>query len=596
MGPGPRAPNAGSAPHPGDHTTPAARAATLAATLVRDTRDQRKREATPFSPEAWIGRVIDDRYRIDELLGEGGMGAVFVAEHLRLRKQVAVKIIRPEIANDGQHTARFRREAMATARIDHPHVASAMDYGELPEGGYYLVIQLVRGQNLRDYLNIHTRLEWQEACDIGSQIADALAAAHAEGIVHRDLKPDNILLERRDNGDVIVKVLDFGIARIVAPDQEKPRRGGTEQQALTRVGMVVGTPGYMAPEQAMGESVDERADLYALGVVVWESIAGRPLWKAPTLGELFAQQFQQDPPTLRSALGKPVHEALEALVAELLDRDPNGRVRDAVAVRNVFKRLALGLDPDAKHSGLFDPDNLQGAEPKAPAVLSPPTAAHEAWHVRLATSARYFREDLEQRMGKRNVRLLLIILLLLPLVAVALVLALRGGDEPREEPPPIAEQAPAKAPPVDPPPKDTGDAEDDTALEETTDDTPEDETTGGAALSPELTAALEVLLHDEDRAARRKAASALLEHEAELPDYVRLTARFEDMDSCEGKRDVIFELKGLGDPRALPNLELLAAVRKRGCGKRKRSDCWGCLRKPLGETIKALSAASPPPE
>src|SRR5690606_26390694 len=167
--------------------------------------------------------------------GEGGMGAVFVAEQLRLRKQVAFKTIRPEFAAHSQAEARFTREALATGRLDHPHVASAIDYGPLPEGGAYLVTQLVRGETLTNRREAGP-LPWPQVCLLGSQIADALAAAHALGIIHRDLKPDNILLEQRRDGALHARVVDFGIARVSG------EHGGTiadMAQPLTRMGAVI---------------------------------------------------------------------------------------------------------------------------------------------------------------------------------------------------------------------------------------------------------------------------------------------------------------------------------------------------------------------
>src|SRR5690606_18296792 len=153
----------------------------------------------PLALPPFPTRRSSDLYRIVELLGEGGMGAVYVAEHLKLHKQVAIKTIRAEFAADSQAEARFTREALATASLDHPHVASAIDYGHLEEGGAYLVIQLVRGHSLTKQIG-RGPLPWLQACQLGAQVADALTAAHALGIVHRDLKPDNILLEPRDDG------------------------------------------------------------------------------------------------------------------------------------------------------------------------------------------------------------------------------------------------------------------------------------------------------------------------------------------------------------------------------------------------------------
>nr|WP_276600646.1 serine/threonine-protein kinase [Nannocystis sp. ILAH1] len=292
-------------------------------------------------PVRWIGRIIDGRYRIVELLGEGGMGAVYVAEHLKLHKHVALKTIRAQFAANSQAEARFTREALATARLDHPHVVSAIDYGHLPEGGAYLVIQLVRGHSLTKRIE-QGPLTWQQACKLGAQIADALAAAHGLGIIHRDLKPDNILLEPREGDEFHARVLDFGIARVSGGE-------GTGTIAdislpITRMGAVVGTPGYMAPEQAVGEKVDVRADLYALGVILWEACTGRYLWDAESLTDLFAAQLSQPAPHLRGATRLEVPQPLANLVAQLLARKPEERPATAVAVRDELRKLALSAE------------------------------------------------------------------------------------------------------------------------------------------------------------------------------------------------------------------------------------------------------------
>ncbi|MCA9658358.1 MAG: serine/threonine protein kinase, partial [Myxococcales bacterium] len=250
-------------PSPAEAAALAAQAASVATAFqAPEDADAAAAGDAALDTDAWLGRTIDNRYKIVELLGEGGMGAVFVAEHLSLRKQVALKVIRPEYAGIPEIAARFTREAMATAKLDHPHVASALDYGMLPDGAAYLVIQLVRGKPLRSLLDERS-LAWPIACDIVGQIADALAGAHAEGIVHRDLKPDNVLLELRDDGRYLAKVVDFGIARVAT---DAASHGPVAGEGLTRMGMVMGTPGYMSPEQALGEQIDHRTDLYAVGV------------------------------------------------------------------------------------------------------------------------------------------------------------------------------------------------------------------------------------------------------------------------------------------------------------------------------------------
>ncbi|MFZ6181643.1 protein kinase domain-containing protein [Nannocystis pusilla] len=319
-----------------------------------------------------------------ELLGEGGMGAVYVAEHLKLHKHVALKTIRAQFAANSQAEARFTREALATARLDHPHVVSAIDYGHLPEGGAYLVIQLVRGHSLTKRIE-QGPLTWQQACKLGAQIADALAAAHGLGIIHRDLKPDNILLEPREGDEFHARVLDFGIARVSGGE-------GTGTIAdislpITRMGAVVGTPGYMAPEQAVGEKVDVRADLYALGVILWEACTGRYLWDAESLTDLFAAQLSKPAPHLHGATRLEVPPPLANLVAQLLARKPEERPATAVAVRDELRKLALSAEvslilaaagpatPPAPAATLNKASASAAAAPAAPAASAPAASA-----------------------------------------------------------------------------------------------------------------------------------------------------------------------------------------------------------------------------
>ena len=602
MGPGKAGPAGGSAGR--GRTVARGDPVSFAEINARATMGLYESNDAPFDTGGWIGREIARTYKIIELLGEGGMGAVFVAEHLRLRKQVAVKIIRPEIVNDEQIALRFRREALATARLEHPHVANAFDYDTLPEGGAYLVMQLVRGQSLRDLLNLQGRMEWQQACAICSQIADALSAAHGEGIVHRDLKPDNILLETRKNGELFVKVLDFGIARLVPEEAGRQARRGTEQQALTRVGMVVGTPGYMAPEQAMGETVDARADLYSLGVILWECIAGRPLWKASTLGELFAKQFKEEPPRLHQVLGGPVPGPLEDIVCELLQRPPEERKLDAHDVHLALKKLALGLDPNAEVTGAYTSlTSGNDRRTKANKVLMPPTAEHEAWHNRAWQSLRETIEELETRHGRTRVLIgviaLALLLLVLPIALCKYLVSSPGGD-------PGAAASEQKAASADErageDAKDGADQSDSAAAaggqgadDDASGSTGETGTNSAdgkrdAPLAPAVAEALQIVLHDDDRGARKKAAKTLLEHEPgdAVPEYARLVARLTDAKSCDGKKDVIVEIAEHGDPRVLPALERLSSVRRKGCSPRGKGDCWGCLRRTLKKTIDGL--------
>jgi hypothetical protein len=291
--------------------------------------------------DRWLDRVLDERYRILRLLGEGGMGAVFVAEHLMLRKLVALKVVRTEMKVEGAEVAvRLAREAMATARLEHPHVASAIDYGSLPEGGAYFVMQLVRGTSLRRLLSGGRRLRWRRAVEIAAQVADALSATRGAGITHRDLKPDNILVEVREDGSDLVKVLDFGIAQ-VAPRSNGATPGAEPNRQITVAGTVMGTPGYMAPEQAVGDKVDHRADIYALGVVLWECIAGRELWVGPDLTTLVSRQMAERVPLLcNQELDPCPPPELDELIQQMTQRLPGARPENAAQVRDALRSIA----------------------------------------------------------------------------------------------------------------------------------------------------------------------------------------------------------------------------------------------------------------
>ena len=335
-----------------------------------------KPAATAVDPyEQWIGREIDGRYKILELLAVGGMGAVFVAEHLKLHKQVALKTIRPEFMANKLAEGRFAREALATGQIDHPHVVGANDYGPLPEGGMYMVIQLVRGENLDRRLQ-RGPLPWQEVCLLGSQVADALAAAHAIGIVHRDLKPENILLEQRGDARMHARVVDFGIACVSEEIEELVEKPG---QKLTRRGVVIGTPGYMPPEQAVGEPVDFRVDLYALGAILWECCTGRVLWEGDSLSLMCAIQLASPAQSLTEVCRGKVPEALATMVDHLLARKPEDRPASAEQVRDELRRLAL----HGELAGVARPLTMAGIprvvaasrrqEPPTIEVLPPPS-------------------------------------------------------------------------------------------------------------------------------------------------------------------------------------------------------------------------------
>ena len=289
-----------------------------------------------------VGRVLSERYRIESLLGEGGMGAVYLAEHVLMRKRFAVKVLHAEMTRLPEMVARFEREAMAAAHIEHPNVAAATDFGKLENGAFFLVLEYIEGTSLRDVIE-KGPLEPRRALHIAHQIASALARATVLGIVHRDLKPENVMLVVRDGDPDFVKVLDFGIAKV--PVGEFASRVGANDagQVLTQLGMVYGTPEYMAPEQALGQAVDARADLYALGAILFEMLTGVRPFDAESKVALLGMKVTSDPPALASKnAAVEVPASVEAVVRRLLDKEAKNRFQDARELLDALRDCALG--------------------------------------------------------------------------------------------------------------------------------------------------------------------------------------------------------------------------------------------------------------
>jgi len=258
-------------------------------------------------------------YRVEELLGEGGMGAVYRARDTRLGRPVALKTIRSDLALRPDARARLEREARAVAQISHPGIATLLDFGE-SDGQLYLVFELLEGRSLRKLAD-ERRLSVTEVVDMGIRVADALAAAHGRGVIHRDVKPDNLMVTSR----LDVKILDFGLAKL---DRSASGADSSDDGFQTREGVIVGTPRYMAPEQLEGREVDGRTDLFALGVVLFELLAGqRPFGGSTTAAEV-ANVLRGRPESVRQH-NSAVSEALDAIVLKLLRRDPDQRFASA---------------------------------------------------------------------------------------------------------------------------------------------------------------------------------------------------------------------------------------------------------------------------
>ncbi|PRQ07420.1 serine/threonine-protein kinase [Enhygromyxa salina] len=279
----------------------------------------------PAPLEAMIGQVLDDHYRLDALLGAGGMGAVYRARHTSLQRDVAIKVLHPDIGGDPSISKRFDREAHSASRLDHPNCVRVSDFGTTSAGVKYLVMDLLEGRELGASLG----KPWDpvDACEVLDQILAGLEHAHHCGIVHRDLKPENVFMVVDLRGQQVAKIVDFGIAKLLDAD------GAAE--VLTRAGMVFGTPRYMSPEQAAGGKVDERSDLYSAGLLAFELLSGKPPFDSDDLAGILRMQIMAPPPPLPDSVPAP----LAAWVESLLEKSRHQRPASAELARAQLTEL-----------------------------------------------------------------------------------------------------------------------------------------------------------------------------------------------------------------------------------------------------------------
>ena len=312
--------------------------------------------------DAFAGRVLDGKYEIVSPLGTGGMGAVYRARRVLIGDEVAVKVLHSRLTGDEKLVERFRREARAAAQLHHPNVVTIHDYGEAsgPDRLAYIVMELVRGESLRDLLRREGRLAPARAVSLMRDVCAGVGAAHRRGIVHRDIKPDNIIVTPADEDRPAesVKVVDFGIAKL--------RDLAAEGTALTEIGMMVGTLFYMSPEQCKGEPLDSRADVYSLGAMLHEMLAGAPPFTASNITSMIFKHVGEPPPPLPEDL--PVPAALRAAVLRALSKDPDARPRDASEFAREIQ-TALTSAPAAPSATARDTN--PSAEPFFPATAHP---------------------------------------------------------------------------------------------------------------------------------------------------------------------------------------------------------------------------------
>ncbi|HWI04501.1 MAG TPA: protein kinase, partial [Acidimicrobiales bacterium] len=357
-------------------------------------------------------RVLGERYRLVRHLARGGMAEVYVAEDKLLNRTVAVKVLFPELAHDEAFVERFRREARAAASLNHHNIVSVYDFGE-DEGSWFIVMEYVEGPNLREIIRSDGQMDPAQAAELGAEVAAALAAAHAQGIIHRDVKPANVLIAD-DTGTV--KVADFGIARAAGA-----------RQGLTMPGTVLGTATYLSPEQAQGAEVDFRTDVYSLGMVLYEMLAGKPPFTGDSPVAVAYQQLNQTAPP-PSTHNPDVPPALDAIVMKAMSKNPDERQGTAEEIRDELLTIdrAVG-DPEATAfiAPPPPPEATAVIAPGSTSVLPPPAVDPDPVPVVTRRPAGAVTDDVYRRRRAAVIAGLA----LAALAVIALLVLLGGGDD-----------------------------------------------------------------------------------------------------------------------------------------------------------------------
>ncbi len=348
-----------------------------------------------------VGQVVADRYHVIKKLGEGGMGQVYLAEHVKMGRRSAIKVMSPAMVHDPDAVARFNREAANASRITHPNVCAVYDFGETPDGLIYLAMEFVEGEPLTAIIEREGALPLPRATAIFKQTADALQAAHDLGIVHRDLKPDNIMVARSRDGGDLVKVVDFGIAKAVGGDDAG--------QKVTKTGLVVGTPEFMSPEQLSGDKVDGRSDLYSLALVYFRMLTGQLPFQADSVQETMIKRLTDEPAKLveaRPDLAFP--DGLQQVFDTALARTPAER----------YQTVAKFADDVVAVAGLVR--GTRGVAPATRVDIEGKTQLLDS-HEMKATAAKARGPTRQQFVAKRRSSLVPI------LIGAVVVLGLGGG-------------------------------------------------------------------------------------------------------------------------------------------------------------------------
>jgi serine/threonine-protein kinase len=400
-----------------------------------------------------LSQLVADRYRIIRKLGEGGMGSVYLAEHVVIEKKFALKVLALELARRSDLVARFLQEARSASRIGHENVIDISDFGQTNDGLVYIAMEFLDGKDLGEIVRGQGAMEWKQAREIALQICRALRAAHDKGIVHRDMKPENIFLIQREGQPHFVKILDFGIAKVMGLDPNGPR--------LTRTGMIFGTPEYMAPEQAEGKDTDHRADIYAVGCILYHLITGQTPFIAESFMTMLTKHLMEDPvpPSVRRP-DIAITPEMDGLVLKALEKDREKRWQSMAELLDAISVCPGPETSTAKPTG-GQTVAMGGAHAAAALQVLRSRGTKAAETNRVATQASLSDESMAAEVGPRGSKktLFLVIAGVVLGVAVALWFALGHGKpapSPAPPPPPPAASLPAPPPvpvaPAPPPP------------------------------------------------------------------------------------------------------------------------------------------------
>ena len=343
---------------------------------------QARLKTKPKVEDIYLGQVLNNRFKVESKIGEGGFGAVYRGVQLATGRKVALKLLHPEMTKDDNLVARFRREGMVLCNLRDAHTITTYDFDQTPDGTLYIAMELLEGKSLHQVFHEQAPLEWRRMFKILSEMCSSLAEAHAQGIVHRDLKPENVYLESRPGNPEFVKILDFGIAKVMRGDTIDP-----QSPQLTATGQTLGTLEYMSPEQLMGKPLDGRSDVYALGVVAYEMITGRlPFPEAKGPAGLITAQLKQTPAPPSTANSKvQLPPSADRVILKCLEKDKNNRYADvtqlAAALQEVIaehgsmtsnqsgeRTYPPGMRAEAPEPRRAEPPK---ASPPAPQALTP---------------------------------------------------------------------------------------------------------------------------------------------------------------------------------------------------------------------------------